>query len=482
MIRPHIDINDFFEDIKGRRVAFCGIGVSNAPLAEMFLRRGFEVTVCDRRPEATEQIRRLGELGAKLRLGEGYMDVLEADIVFRTPAMSWNHPELVRLREQGAVITGELELFFSVCPAPIIAVTGTSGKTTVSTMIARILEAAGKKVWLGGGIGCAMMPKVGNIRPEDVVVCELSSFHLIGMRSSPEIALITNVTPNHLETHRDMGEYTQAMENIFLHQSAFGRAVFNADCPVSGTFIGRHRGEALTFSRRGRPEQGAYADEAGEIYFCRGGEQRRIMNVRDIRVPGAHNVENYLAAICVTEGLAGDEAVLSTAHLFGGVENCAQFVRCLDGVCYYNDSIATTPDRTVRGMLSLFDRRIILIAGGHDKKLPFEGLGAAIADRVSRLVLIGAAADEIERAVRAQPDFDEQRTQIYRAGDMAEAVRKANELAQDGDIVALSPACSSFDMYPNFEARGADFIRQVGRLRSKAVPHDDDDDEEGYDY
>jgi len=479
MNRPSMNINDFFESIKGRTVAFCGIGITNTPLAEMFLDRGFEVIVCDRRDptDPGEAVEKLRAMGASVRLGPDYLEDLQADILFRTPGMNWNDPALIALRERGVIVTSEMEVFFRVCPAHTIAVTGSCGKTTVSTIIAHMLETAGKKVWLGGSIGRAMLPDVEKMSSEDWVVCELSSFQLISMRESPEIALITNISPNHLDTHRSMQEYIDAKANIFLHQSAFDRVVINSDCLVSSTVAGRHRGQLMTFSRSTRPIQGAYADSSGDIYFVSRGSERRIMNVRDIRVPGNHNVENFLAAICVTEGIVSDKDIISAAHLFCGVRNCAQFVRCLDGVCYYNDSIATTPDRTIRGMLSLFDRRIILIAGGHDKNLPFERLGKEICRKVSLLILMGDTADAIEKAVRDYREFDPNATRIVRAADMAQAVEIANREAVESDIVALSPACASFDMFRSFEERGQCFIRQVEALRPRTLSHTDDDDD-----
>ncbi len=479
MIRPHMNIDSFFDSIKGKSVAFCGMGITNTPLAEMFIRRGFDVTVCDRRDPAVPgaAIEKLRAMGASVRLGAGYLDGLEADILFRTPAMNWNDPALDAMRRRGTVVTSEMEVFFRVCPAHTIAVTGSCGKTTVSTIIARMLETAGKKVWLGGSIGRAMLPDVEKMSEEDWVVCELSSFQLISMRESPEIALITNVSPNHLDVHRDMQEYIDAKANVFLHQSAFDRLVVNADCMISSTITGKCRGECVSFSRTSRPEYGAFVDDDGEIFFAGRNGQRRIMNVRDIRVPGMHNVENFLAAICVTDGLVSDEDIRSTAHLFCGVEHCAEFVRCVDGVCYYNDSIATTPDRTVRGMLSLFDRRVILIAGGHDKKLPFDQLGKAVCRKVSVLILIGDTADAIEEAVKNFREYDPGSTRILRAEDMPQAVALAAENAGDGDVVALSPACSSFDMFSNFEDRGRCFKQQVERIRSRTASHQDDDDD-----
>ncbi len=482
MNRPEMNINDYFSSIEGKSVAFCGMGITNTPLAEMFIKRGFDVTVCDRRSpsEPGENIERLRSMGAKVRLGAGYLDVLEADILFRSPGTNRNDPALAVLRERGTVITSEMEVFFRVCPAHTIAVTGSCGKTTVSAIIARMLENSGKKVWLGGGMGKAMLPDVEHMSGDDWVVCELSSFHLISMHESPQTALITNISPNHLNTHRDMDEYVEAMANICRYQSAGDRLVINADCPVCAGIAEGRSAQLMSFSRSRRPERGAYVDDKGDIRIACGPDHtgdRRIMNVRDIRVPGLHNVENFLAAICVTDGLVSDEDILSAAHLFCGVAHRTEFVRCVDGVCYYNDSIATTPERTIRGMLSLFDRRIVLIAGGLDKKLPFDEFARTVCRRVSVLILMGDTADAIEQAVTQCAEYDPDSTLIFRAQDMSQAVALAAAHASDGDVVSLSPACASLDMYRSFEERGELFVREVNRLHPKAVPHQDDDDD-----
>ncbi len=479
MNRPHMNINTFFEKIKGKSVAFCGIGITNAPLAEMFLRRGFEVTVCDRREpsQESEAIRRLRAMGASVRLGPDYLSGLEADIVFRTPGLNWNDPALAELSRKGAVITSEMEVFFRVCPAHTIAVTGSCGKTTTAAIIARMLESSGKKVWMGGGMGSAMLPDAEKMSPEDWVVCELSSFHLISMRESPEIALVTNISPNHLNAHRDMAEYVDAMANICRHQSSFDRLVVNGDSPECLRMAEGQRARLMTFSRTAKPERGVWTDEKGDIRVTDGQGERVIMNLRDIRLPGMHNAENFMAAICVTAGLVRDEDILSAAHLFCGVSHRTEFVRCVDGVSYYNDSIATTPERTVKGMLSLFDRRMVLIAGGLDKNLPFEDFARAVCGRVAVLILMGAAADTIERAVLGCGEYDPEKLRVIRVENMAQAVSAAAANAGDGDVVALSPACASLDMYSDFEERGRDFIRQVESLRPTALPHQDDDED-----
>jgi len=458
-------INTFFERIKGKKIAFFGMGLTNTPLAEMFLRRGFDVTVCDRGfPSMLNGMEKLEQLGAKRKFGCDCMKNVDADIIFRTPGMRFNSIELVEYRARGVVVTSELELFFELCPARIIAVTGSSGKTTTSSIIADALERSGKTVWLGGNIGKPLMPDIEKMTASDWVVCELSSFQLISMRRSPDVAIVTNISPNHLDVHRDMEEYIDAKKNIFIHQQAFGTAIFNADCPTASSFIGEQRGGCMTFSRRAMPHHGAYADPDGEIWFSDHGRARRIMNKSEIRIAGMHNVENYLAAICALDGLVSDEIIRETAHLFRGVEHRAEFVRCLDGVTWYNDSIATTPSRTVGGTLSMCDGRMILIAGGYDKKIPFDELGREICRKVKVLILMGATAGKIEEAVRGCREFVGCGVEIIHAASMEEAVKTAAEKATEGDIVSLSPACAAFGMYQNFEERGKHYKQLVTEL------------------
>ena len=480
-------ITAFFDHLNGKTIAFLGIGITNTPLAEMFIRKGCRVIACDKRPiEALgENALHLQELGAELKLGDDYLSNIEADVIFRTPGMSYTTPELEEYRRQGVIVTSELEVFMELCPARVIAVTGSSGKTTVCSIIADMLERSGNKVWLGGNIGMPLLPDIEKISSSDWVVCELSSFQLISMRPSPDIAVITNISPNHLDKHRDMGEYINAKRNIYLHQSAFGRVVFNADCPISSGFIGEEHGSLLTFSRKSMPFWGAYADQTGDIWFSDRGCVRRIMNRSELRIAGTHNLENYLTAICAVDGLVSDEVIRETAHLFCGVEHRAEFVRCVNGVSWYNDSIATTPSRCICGTLSLFDKKIILIAGGYDKKLPFDEFGDAVCLSVKLLILIGATADQIEAAVLGSQNYADNGVEILHAADMAEAVSLAALRAQDGDIVSLSPACAAFDMYQNFSERGRHYKELVSELKTFSVHsriHDYDDDDEGFSF
>ena len=457
---------EFYRSVKGRTAAFCGLGGSNLPLVKLFAQHGARVTARDRRTE--EQLGaaadELKSLGVRLVTGEGYLDGLDEEIIFRTPGMKYYLPQLTEARRRGAAVTSEMEVFFDLCPCKIIAVTGSDGKTTTTTIISKILEAAGKKVHVGGNIGTPLLPHINEIGPDDVVVAELSSFQLISMRKSPDIAIVTNISPNHLDIHKDMAEYVSAKKNIILHQNAFGRAVLNADNELTASFTQDVRGQCLMFSRRHSVEYGAWTDGDGKINLSLPGGTVHVMDTSDIRIPGLHNVENYLAAVCAVWGLAGADDIVKVARTFPGVEHRNEFVREVDGVSYYNDSIGTTPSRTINGALSLFDKKILLIAGGYDKKIPFDPLGPAIVNKVKTLVLIGATAPKIEAAVKAAPGYRDGNPVILHASTLEEAVALCRANARRGDIVSLSPACASFGMFPNFETRGERFREIVNGL------------------
>ena len=458
-------VNAFYESLQGKRVAVCGIGISNTPLIEKLIGCGARITACDRRgrEQLGELAGKLEENGVELHLGDDYLKNIKADILFRTPGMSYFTPELTEYRRRGMVITSEMEVFFSVCPCRIIAVTGSDGKTTTTTLIAEMLKRAGKTVWLGGNIGAPLLPQAGQMQPDDYAVVELSSFQLMSMRQSPDIAVVTNLAPNHLDIHKDMQEYMDAKKNILLHQTGFGRAILNLDNDVTRLFAGLTRGDTLFFSRRQPVSTGAYVGGDGMICFARNGEAQPVMHREDIKLPGEHNVENYLAAIAAVWGIVPPGVMKETAETFAGVEHRIELVRERKGVRWYNDSIASSPTRTIAG-LNAFRQKVILIAGGYDKHIPFDVLGPKVVEKVKTLILCGATSDKIEAAVKKSPGYEAGHPDILRVGNMQEAVRAADSTAADGDIVTLSPACASFDQYPNFAARGIHFKELVGAL------------------
>ena len=457
-------VSDYFESLKGQSIAVIGMGTSNTPLIRMLLRSGLKVTVCDRSPRerVEEQAAELESLGAKLQLGEDYLNKLHRfDLIFRTPGLSPNTPELRQAVERGSQLTSEMELFFRLCPCPIIGVTGSDGKSTTTTLIGEFLKEAGFHVFVGGNIGRPLLPDVASMTAEDMAVVELSSFQLMTMDQSPQVAVFTNLSPNHLDYHHTMEEYTAAKVNIFKHQGPEDRAVFNYDNDVTRALSAQAPGQVMLFSRRQRLEEGVYLRD-NTIWLTNEMGSREVLPLELIRLPGAHNIENYMAAIAAVDGLVPDKCVRAVAGRFTGVEHRIELVRELDGVRWYNDSIGTSPTRTM-ACLDSFPQKLILLAGGYDKGVPFTQLGVEITRKVKLLVLTGATAPAIRRAVEEAPDYSGQ-PPIVETENLAAAVAAARQAAQPGDVVVLSPACAAFDQFKNFAERGRVFKDLVNAL------------------
>ena len=463
-----LPIEKLQQKIQGKKVAFIGAGVSHKRCLEQFVEMGAQVTLCDQKKsiedfgEYAETLRRLN---VRLSLGEHYTDGFAGqDIIMRTPGYEYYKPELQAALQAGATVTSEVELFFELCPCEIVAVTGSDGKTTTTTLISKMFEAAGRKVFLGGNIGAALLPQLAEVTPDAVTVVELSSFQLISMRTSPKVAVVTNVTPNHLDHHKDMQEYVDAKRNILLWQVPPCRAVLGFENDITRAMQSDCKGEQVWFTRLHETDNGAFLRaEDDTLCYAENGVVTPIMPRADIKLRGLHNVENLLAAIAAVWGRVPVEAMRQVGSTFTGVEHRIEPVRVLDGVTYYNDSIASSPTRTIAGLRS-FDRKIILIAGGYDKKIPYEPLAPEIIAHVKVLVLMGATAPRIEKAVRERPNFDAASLEILHADGMRHAVELARAAAKPGDIVSLSPASASFDLYPNFEVRGRDYKAIVNSL------------------
>ena len=346
-------IQEYLAGLKGKRVAVIGIGVSNTPLIKMLLRAGIKVTACDKRTKESfaGQAEELESLGATLKLGPDYLKDLDFEVIFRTPGMRPDLPELVEALQRGAILTSEMEVFFQVCPCKIVAVTGSDGKTTTTTIIAELLKAAGQTVYVGGNIGKPLLPDVDGMEEGDVAVLELSSFQLMTMDRSPDIAVVTNLAPNHLDVHKSMEEYVDAKKNIFLHQEADGLLVLNQDNEITRGFAPEAPGHVTFFSRRQELEKGVFLKD-GVIWVRNAMHERPVLPVADILLPGDHNVENYMAAIAALDGLIPDQVIREFAAKFTGVEHRIELVRTLNGVKYYNDSIASSPTRTIAGLRS----------------------------------------------------------------------------------------------------------------------------------
>ena len=447
----------YFTSLAGKKIAVLGLGVSNRPLVRLLLEFGCDVTGCDKTPreKLDQEVLDLETAGCKLSLGDTYLDGIQADLVFRTPGMHPGNPAIVALAEKGAEITSEMEVFFEVCPCTRIAVTGSDGKTTTTTLVSEMLKAEGKKVWLGGNIGTPLLPLVREMMPADYAVVELSSFQLMDMKRSPHIALITNLAPNHLDVHKDMEEYVEAKKNIYRFQNEADLLVINADNDLTAPLT--TVGETRAFSRQGKDV--FVRLENGVIY--RKGEA--VLNKSDILLPGEHNVENYMAAIALVDGLVSDDTIRHVAKNFGGVEHRIELVRVKDGVRFYNDSIASSPSRTIAGLLS-FPEKVILIAGGYDKHIPYDVLGPVVCDHVKKLFLGGATGPQIRAAVEAAPNYKPGCPEITDCGNFDAAVYAAAAAAAEGDVVLMSPASAAFDQFKNFMVRGEHYKKMVKEL------------------
>lgn len=448
-------LNLFKKEIKDKKITVLGIGVSNLPLIELLAKNGAIVCACDKRDkkDLKDELERLSAYNITYKLGENYLDDICADIIFKTPGMRYDLPQLEEARKRGSIVTSEMEVFFELCDAKKIAVTGSDGKTTTTTLISEMLKKQGYTVWLGGNIGNPLLSEVENIKNDDFVVLELSSFQLHTMKQSPDIAVITNLSPNHLDMHKDMQEYIDAKKNIYLYQKTNDKLVLNFDNDITRSCADESVNAPVFFSKTQEFKDGVYLKN-GVIY--RGA--KKVIDAREIKLPGMHNTENYMAAIAALDGIVDDDTICHIARCFGGVEHRIELVRELDGVKYYNDSIASSPTRTTAGLRS-FNQKVILIAGGYDKHIPFDDFGPVIKEHVKKLILIGVTAPKIKKAAN-----DAGMNDVVMCSDLKEAVKLAKEHANSGDIVLLSPACASFDMFKNFAVRGNTFKKYVNEL------------------
>lgn len=468
----------YIEKIKGKKVAFVGMGVANTPCAEFLAKHGIEVYACDKRDKeyiGKEVCEKLECLGVTFSLGENYLDILDnMDIIFRSHGiLPFQNEWIGKAIEQGKTVTTEMEVFFDYCPCKIIAVTGSNGKTTTTTLISKMLEKEGKKVFLGGNIGKALMPELDNITENDIAVVELSSFQLVTMdniRNKPDIAVVTNIESTHLDHHSSLDEYVDSKRNVLIYQTKEQRTVLNADCDYSIGGKASHdmrndvRGKLYQFSIIHSVDNGAYMErETGNIYYTENGVKTLVMNKSDIVIPGEHNIENYCTAISAVWGLVSVENIKEIARTFGGVEHRIEFVRVYNGVRYYNDSIATSPSRVISG-LKAFGEKIIVIMGGSDKGNDMSEMVPYITKYVKLLILNGATADKIYNTIVSSKEYKENPVKIIKVETLKDAVFEARDNAKAGDIVSLCPACPAFDQFKTFEYRGREFKRLVNEF------------------
>lgn len=458
-----IEFNNY---IRGKKVAVLGIGVSNIPLIDYLYKHNSKVTLFDKKEKDKidkDIINKINYYGMELSLGEGYLKNLNGfDIIFRSPSMRPDTPEIINELERGAILTSEIELVVEMCPGTVIGVTGSDGKTTTTSLIYEILKANGKKCYLGGNIGIPLFTKLEEMEKEDYVVLELSSFQLMTMKVSPKISVITNITPNHLDIHKSYDEYIEAKANIFKYQDETGILVTNYDNEITRKLAKNANGKVIYFSSREKLATGIIVDD-GIIKKSEDGLRRHILNTKNMILRGMHNYENACAAIGATGTIVEIENQAKAIKEFRGVEHRLEFVRKIDGIKWYNDSIGSSPTRTIAG-LNAFDEKIVLIAGGYDKHLEYEPIAKPIVDKVSSLILMGQTANKIETAVKNELKSQQKDMKIYRVNTLEEAVTKAREVAKLGEIVLFSPASASFDMFKNFMERGDKFKEIVQEM------------------
>lgn len=460
-------LEEYKNDIRNKRVAILGIGISNTPLIKYLAGLGVQMTAFDRadRHKLSTVLKNFEGLDMEFSLGEKYLDNLVGfDVIFRTPGMRFDLPELQSEVARGARLTSEMETFMELCPAKILAVTGSDGKTTTTTLIHEMLKMEGYRCWLGGNIGTPLLDRIDDISPEDMVVLELSSFQLHTMKSSPQIAVVTNLAPNHLDIHKSMEEYVDAKKQIFIHGGKTSKLIINFDNDITKGFQWEAPGEVVFFSRQNPLHEGVSL-KGNMLTYTKDGMDYPIIRREDIFIPGDHNIENYLAAIGAVYDFVSVDTIKKVATSFKGVTHRIEPVRELHGIRFYNDSIGSSPSRTIAS-LKAFGQKVILIAGGYDKKIPYDPMGEIIADKVKVLVLVGATGPKIENAY--MEEMNRRGTgeiiPILRASTLPEAVKIAYDASVQGDIVILSPASASFDMFKNFEERGNRFKEIVMSL------------------
>ena len=461
----NLKLDAFERNVKGKRVAIIGLGVSNIPLIDYLYNLQAKVTVFDQRDKEKldeEIIDKIENFGFELITGKNALHFLRGfNIIFRSPSCLPTTLQLKSEQKRGAIVTSEIEMLMNTCPCKIIGVTGSDGKTTTTTLIYEILKKGGYNCHLGGNIGIPLFTKVRDFKEDDIVILELSSFQLMGMEISPDISVITNISPNHLDKHSSYEEYIEAKKNIFNYQDSTGKVVLNYDNEITRSFKNEAEGKVVFFSSKEKLDDGVIYDD-GMIKECEDGVRKHLINVKDIHLRGVHNYENICAAIAATSGLVSQETQVEAIKEFKGVEHRLEFVREINGVKWYNDSIGTSPTRTIAGLNS-FDEKIVLIAGGYDKNLDYAPLARPILDKVSKLILMGKTAPKIYDAVVNELDPNEV-FPIYRAKNVEQSVELAYKFAEPGEIVLFSPASASFDMFKNFAERGEKFKELVNNL------------------
>ncbi len=458
---------EFDEFLENKKVAIIGLGISNIPLIDYLRERKSKVTVFDKRTiDKLDKtvMDKVVNYGMEFSIGNNYLSKLKNfDVIFRSPSCLPNTKELIEEENRGALVTTEIEMLMELAPCKIIGVTGSDGKTTTTTLIYNILKEAGYNCYLGGNIGIPLFTKLKDILPEDIIVLELSSFQLMNMKISPDISVITNITPNHLDYHTDFDEYINAKKCIFKSQNKDGITILNYDNEITRGFENEVNGKVIFFSSQIKLDNGYIVDN-DKVKHCENKLRRHILNYKDMILKGKHNLENACAALAATETFVDIQVAIRVITSFKGVEHRLEFIKeSENNVKWYNDSVSSSPTRTIAGLNS-FDRKLILIAGGYDKNLDYTPIAKPILDNVKTLILIGQTKNKIYNAVSKEMEKQGKDLNIYIAKTLEETVMIANDVSIHGDIVLFSPASASFDMFKNFAERGNLFKELVNNF------------------
>ena len=464
--------------IGNKRCAVLGFGVSNIPLVELLIECGNEITVHDKNgfDKLDACARSFAEQGVRFVTGENYLDEIDADIIFRSPGIRPDYEGIRRAVENGAELTSEMELFMELTPAYILGVTGSDGKTTTTTVAYKLLEKefekTDRKIYVGGNIGTPLLSKVGEMTQRDICVLELSSFQLFTARRSPDRAVITNLSPNHLDWHKDMAEYVDAKTNIYKHGCSYltvngnnqlCKELFVDDDIELALFSADYSYEDIVEKYKDKPDEKSKSAMFvcdGHIYRYYNNHVLKVLNLNSILIPGKHNIENYMAAISLTWGMVSERTIYYIAKTFLGVEHRLELVRVFNDVVYINSSIDSSPSRTAAA-LSALPQKPIIICGGYDKNIPFEPLAVALEERAKSVILTGATAEKINTVLTENGS----KIPCYIEKDFDKAILLAKEIANKYDIVLLSPACASFDAFKNFMERGNRFKQIVNEFK-----------------
>ena len=457
---------EFNNELANKKIAIIGMGVSNIPLIDYFYKYKAKITIFDKRTiDNLDDIvlKKINEYNIEYSLGENNLSKLHGfDYIFRSPSCRPDTRELVEEEKNGAIITSEIEMLIKLCPGTVIGITGSDGKTTTTSLIYAILKEKGYECFLGGNIGVPLFTKLNEMTPNSVVVLELSSFQLMNMNISPKISVITNISPNHLDIHKSYEEYINSKKNIFSHQNSNDIVVLNADNEITYNLKSEANGKVILFSSKQKLDNGIIYDNK-IIKSCEDGLRRHIIEVKNIKLRGIHNYENICAAIAATKSLVDIDTQIKAISKFAGVEHRLEYIRTINGIEWYNDSIGTSPSRTIAGLNS-FDEKIVLIAGGYDKQLDYTPIAKPIVEHVSALILVGATTEKIYTAVTNELKAQGKEIPIAKCTTLEETISIAHKIAKDGEVVLFSPASASFDMYKNFAERCDLFKELVNKI------------------